>query len=164
MAIKPSGVDYDKLRAEDMVIVSLVSGQVVEGGKRPSSDTKTHVELYRAFDNNRRHRAYAFISCHRVRPGPSGNTLLGTTHADHFYGTIPVTRQMTKDEINGEYELTTGHVIVERFREGKIDPDEMRPCWWQAMRRSFWGKTPEKALENAVALEYVAGCKSKASN
>jgi L-ribulose-5-phosphate 4-epimerase len=157
MAIKPSGVDYDQLRADDIVIVSLASGEVVEGDKRPSSDTKTHLELYRAFGNiggivhTHSFHATAFAQAQVEIP------CLGTTHADHFYGTIPVTRQMTKEEINGEYELTTGHVIVERFREGKIDPDEM-PAVLVASHAPFvWGKTPEKALENAVALEYVAG-------
>jgi len=156
MAIKPSGVEYDKLRPEDIVIVSLASGEVVEGTKRPSSDTRTHVELYRAFANiggivhTHSLHATAFSQARREIP------CLGTTHADHFYGTIPVTRDLTAAEINGDYELETGKVIIERFRAGKIDPDDM-PAVLVASHAPFvWGKTPQKALENAIALEYVA--------
>jgi L-ribulose-5-phosphate 4-epimerase len=156
MAIKPSGVDYEKLRPEDIVIVSLASGDVVEGTKRPSSDTRTHLELYRAFANiggivhTHSLHATAFSQARREIP------CLGTTHADHFYGTIPVTRDLTAAEINGDYELETGKVIIERFRAGKIDPDDM-PAVLVASHAPFvWGKTPHKALENAIALEYVA--------
>jgi len=156
MAIKPSGVDYEKLRPEDMVIVSLASGEVVDGTKRPSSDTRTHLELYRAFANiggivhTHSLHATAFSQARCEIP------CLGTTHADHFYGTIPVTRDLTVTEINGDYELETGKVIIERFRAGKIDPDDM-PAVLVASHAPFvWGKTPQKALENAIALEYVA--------
>src|SRR5262245_48785517 len=162
MAIKPSGVEYDKLRPEDIVIVSLASGEVVEGTKRPSSDTRTHVELYRAFANiggivhTHSLHATAFSQARREIP------CLGTTHADHFYGTIPVTRDLTDAEINGDYELETGKVIIERFRSGKINPDEM-PAVLVASHAPFvWGATPQKALENAVALEYVAGMQLEA--
>ena len=156
MAIKPSGVDYEKLRPEDMVIVSLACGEVVDGTKRPSSDTRTHLELYRAFANiggivhTHSLHATAFSQARCEIP------CLGTTHADHFYGTIPVTRDLTVAEINGDYELETGKVIIERFRAGKIDPDDM-PAVLVASHAPFvWGKTPQKALENAIALEYVA--------
>jgi L-ribulose-5-phosphate 4-epimerase len=156
MAIKPSGVDYEKLRPDDIVIVSLASGEVVEGTKRPSSDTRTHLELYRAFGNiggivhTHSLHATAFSQARREIP------CVGTTHADHFYGTIPVTRDLTAAEINGDYELETGKVIIERFRAGKIDPDDM-PAVLVASHAPFvWGKTPQKALENAIALEYVA--------
>jgi L-ribulose-5-phosphate 4-epimerase len=156
MAIKPSGVDYEKLRPDDIVIVSLASGEVVEGTKRPSSDTRTHLELYRAFANiggivhTHSLHATAFSQARREIP------CLGTTHADHFYGTIPVTRDLTAAEINGDYELETGKVIIERFRAGKIDADDM-PAVLVASHAPFvWGKTPQKALENAIALEYVA--------
>jgi len=156
MAIKPSGVDYEKLRPDDIVIVSLASGEVVEGAKRPSSDTRTHLELYRAFANiggivhTHSLHATAFSQARCEIP------CLGTTHADHFYGTIPVTRDLTAAEINGDYELETGKVIIERFRTSKIDPDDM-PAVLVASHAPFvWGKTPQKALENAIALEYVA--------
>lgn len=157
MAIKPSGVDYEKLRPDDIVIISLATGKVIEGTKRPSSDTPTHLELYREFGNIggivHTHSAHATafaqagceISC------------LGTTHADHFYGTVPVTRALTDEEIKGDYELITGKVIAERFRIGRIDPDQM-PAVLVASHAPFvWGSSPQKALENAIALEYVAG-------
>jgi L-ribulose-5-phosphate 4-epimerase len=161
IAIKPSGVEYDKLKSEDIVIVSLTSGQVLDGTKRPSSDTGTHLELYRAFANvagvvhthSFHATAFAQAGC--------GIDCLGTTHADHFHGMVPVTRELTDDEINGDYELNTGKVIVERFRGANIDPDEM-PAVLVARHAPFvWGSTPQKALENAMALEYIAGMQFK---
>jgi L-ribulose-5-phosphate 4-epimerase len=162
MAIKPSGVDYDKLLADDMVMVSLASGKVIEGAKRPSSDTLTHLELYREFPNiggivhTHSFHATAFAqACVEIH-------CLGTTHADHFYGTVPVTRDLTADEINTDYELNTGKVIAERFRTGGINPDEV-PAVLVASHAPFvWGRTPQKALENAIALEYVAGMQVEA--
>jgi L-ribulose-5-phosphate 4-epimerase len=157
MAIKPSGVDYEKLKADDMVIISLASGKVIEGTKRPSSDTLTHLELYREFANiggivhthSLHATAFAQAGCEI--------SCLGTTHADHFYGSVPVTRKLTSDEIKTDYELNTGKVIVERFRQGGINPDET-PAVLVASHAPFvWGSTPQKALENAIALEYVAG-------
>jgi L-ribulose-5-phosphate 4-epimerase len=157
MAIKPSGVDYDKLTAEDTVLVSLTSGQVLDGAKRPSSDTRTHLELYRAFANiggivhTHSFHATAFAQACCEIP------CFGTTHADHFYGTVPVTRELNAEEINGDYELNTGKVIVERFHSEGIDPAQM-PAVLVASHAPFvWGNTPQKALENAIALEYVAG-------
>jgi L-ribulose-5-phosphate 4-epimerase len=157
MAIKPSGVDYDHLQLDDIVVLSLAGGNVLEGTKRPSSDTLTHLELYREFSNIggivHTHSAHATafaqagceISC------------LGTTHADHFYGTVPVTRALTAEEIKSDYELNTGKVIVERFRTGRINPDDMPAILVAGHAPFVWGATPEKALENAIALEYVAG-------
>jgi L-ribulose-5-phosphate 4-epimerase len=162
MAIKPSGVEYDKLRAEDIVVLSLASGEVVEGARRPSSDTLTHLELYREFRNiggivhTHSFHATAYAQAR------SEISCLGTTHADHFYGTIPVTRDLTAEEIAKDYELNTGKVIVEHFRSRKIDPDEM-PAVLVASHAPFvWGKTQQKALENAIALEYVAGMQIEA--
>lgn len=157
MAIKPSGVDYDKLRLDDIVIVSLATGKVIEGTKRPSSDTPTHLELYREFSNIggivHTHSAHATAFAQAGCEIPC----LGTTHADHFYGTVPVTRALTAEEIKGDYELITGKVIAERFRDGRIDPDQM-PAVLVASHAPFvWGSSPQKALENAIALEYVAG-------
>src|SRR5215475_1821922 len=157
MAIKPSGVDYEKLQPDDIVIVSLATGKVIEGTKRPSSDTPTHLELYREFANIggivHTHSAHATAfaqACCEI-------SCLGTTHADHFYGTVPVTRELSADEIKGDYELITGKVIAERFRAGQIDPDQM-PAVLVASHAPFvWGSSPQKALENAIALEYVAG-------
>jgi L-ribulose-5-phosphate 4-epimerase len=162
MAIKPSGVDYEKLKPDDIVIVSLASGKVIEGSKRPSSDTLTHLELYREFANiggivhTHSFHATAFAqACCEI-------SCLGTTHADHFFGTVPVTRELTAEEIKTDYELNTGRVIAERFRSGKINPDEM-PAVLVASHAPFvWGSTPNKALENAIALEYVAGMQIEA--
>jgi L-ribulose-5-phosphate 4-epimerase len=150
-------VGYDQLQPNDIVIVSLASGKVIEGTKRPSSDTLTHLELYREFPNiggivhtHSRHATAFAQACCEI-------PCLGTTHADHFHGTVPVTRALTAAEINGDYELTTGKVIAERFRSGGINPDEM-PAVLVASHAPFvWGRTPQKALENAIALEYVAG-------
>ena len=162
MAIKPSGVDYDVLQPADIVMVSLATGQVLEGSKRPSSDTLTHLELYRAFPNiggivhthSRHATAFAQAGCEI--------SCLGTTHADHFYGTVPVTRQLTAEEINGDYELNTGLVIVERFRQSGINADEMPAVLVAGHAPFVWGATPAKALENAIALEYVAGMQIEA--
>jgi L-ribulose-5-phosphate 4-epimerase len=156
MAIKPSGVDYETLRPDDIVVVSLASGKVIEGSKRPSSDTLTHLELYREFAN-----VGGIVHTHSLHATAFAQagceiSCLGTTHADHFYGTVPVTRALTADEINGEYELNTGKVIAERFRSGKINPDEMPAVLVAGHAPFVWGGTPKQALENAIALEYVA--------
>lgn len=125
MVIKPSGVDYEKLKASDMVVIELSSGKVVEGSLRPSSDTDTHIALYRAFDNLggivHTHSQYATIWAQ------AGKTLtaLGTTHADYFNGDIPCTRAMTKEEMDGSYEFETGTVIIETYKERKLDPIQM---------------------------------------
>jgi L-ribulose-5-phosphate 4-epimerase len=162
MAIKPSGVDYDKLQPDDMVILSLASGKVIEGKKRPSSDTMTHLELYREFGNiggivhTHSFHATAFAQACVEIP------CLGTTHADHFYGIVPMTREMTAEEIKTDYELNTGKVIVERFRKGGLNPDEV-PAVLVASHAPFvWGASVKKALENAIALEYVAGMQVEA--
>jgi L-ribulose-5-phosphate 4-epimerase len=161
MAIKPSGVEYDKLELDDIVIVSLASGQVLEGTKRPSSDTLTHLELYRAFVNvGGVVHTHSFHATAFAQAG-CGIDCLGTTHADHFHGMVPVTRMLTDDEISSDYELNTGKVIVETFRGAKIDADEM-PAVLVASHAPFvWGRTPQKALENAIALEYIAGMQFK---
>jgi L-ribulose-5-phosphate 4-epimerase len=156
MAIKPSGVSYDTLTPQDIVLVSLATGEVVEGKYRPSSDTPTHLYLYQQFPNiggcvhTHSLHATTFAQAHREIP------CLGTTHADHFYGTVPCTRELTADEINTDYELNTGKVIVERFTQGKIDPDAV-PAVLVASHAPFvWGSSPQKALDNAIALEAVA--------
>ena len=156
MAIKPSGVDYEKLQPDDIVIVSLATGKVIEGTKRPSSDTPTHLELYREFANIggivHTHSAHATAFAQAGCEIPC----LGTTHADHFYGTVPCTRELTAEEIKGEYELNTGKVIVARFEKGGIDPNDV-PAVLVASHAPFvWGSSPKKALENAIALESVA--------
>ena len=159
MVIKPSGVSYEAMKASDMVVVSLETGEKVEGALNPSSDTPTHVVLYREFPEAggivHTHSRWATTLAQAGRDLPP----LGTTHADHFYGAVPCTRAMRREEIEGvpgHYEWETGHVIVEAFRERGIDP----ACVPAALVRSHgpftWGPTPRKAVENAVALEQIA--------
>ncbi len=156
VVIKPSGVEYDVMTAEDMVVVDLQSGEVVEGDKKPSSDTPTHLKLYREFPDiggivhtHSRH-ATTWAQAHRDLPA------LGTTHADYFYGSIPCTRLMTDEEINGEYELDTGTVIVETFRERNIEPNDV-PAVLVASHGPFaWGKDAHTAVHNSVVLEEIA--------
>jgi L-ribulose-5-phosphate 4-epimerase len=156
MVIKPSGVAYDQLTPDDMVVVSLADGRVVEGSLRPSSDTPTHLVLYREFASIggvvHTHSSFASAWAQAQRSIPC----LGTTHADHFRGQIPVTRQLSAAEIAGEYEAATGLVIVETFRDGGLDPLNM-PAALVASHGPFtWGRDAFEAVTNAVALEAVA--------
>jgi L-ribulose-5-phosphate 4-epimerase len=156
MAIKPSGVSYESLKAEHMVVLSVETGAVIEGNARPSSDTPTHLCLYREFPSINgvvhTHSTHGTAFAQAKRPIPC----LGTTHADNFYGDIPVTREMRPEEVAVDYELNTGKVIVERFRDGRIDPAAV-PGVLVANHAPFaWGPTPEKAVENAVVLEFTA--------
>jgi L-ribulose-5-phosphate 4-epimerase len=156
MAIKPSGVSYDKLTIDEIVVLSVATGQVIEGLSRPSSDTPTHLYLYQQFPKIggivHTHSMHATIFAQAQREIPC----LGTTHADHFYGTVPCTRPLTAQEIHTDYELNTGKVIVERFRKGKVDPDAIPGVLVASHAPFVWGTTPRKALENAIALESVA--------
>jgi L-ribulose-5-phosphate 4-epimerase len=154
LVIKPSGVGYDVLKPEHMVVVSLATGKVVEGDLRPSSDTPTHVVLYRALKNIggvvHTHSRYATAWAQARREIPA----FGTTHADYFHGPVPVTRLLTAKEIREDYETNTGHVIIERFRE--LDPLQM-PAVLVAHHAPFvWGRTLDDAVHNAVALEFCA--------
>ena len=156
MAIKPSGVEYSTMTAEDMVVVDVESGKVVEGKYKPSSDTDTHLEIYRNFKDVggivHTHSRWATIFAQMKKDIPA----LGTTHADYFYGSIPATRDMTKTEIEGEYELNTGKVIVETFAERGINPKDV-PSVLVASHGPFsWGKDAANAVHNAVVLEEVA--------
>jgi L-ribulose-5-phosphate 4-epimerase len=156
IAIKPSGVDYETMRPEHMVILELATGKVVEGRANPSSDTPTHLELYRAFPSLggviHMHSLHATSYAQAMREIPC----FGTTHADQFYGAVPVTRLMNESEIRSDYELNTGRVIIERFVTGRIDPMQV-PGVLVANHGPFsWGATPAKALENAIVLEAVA--------
>jgi len=153
VVIKPSGVDYDAMTADDMVVVDL-DNRVVEGSLRPSSDTPTHTFLYKQFPQLggivHTHSTYAVAWAQACRSIPA----LGTTHADHFYGPIPCTRVLTADEVEQAYEHNTGKVIVETFSD--IDPIAV-PAVLVANHGPFaWGSTPEKAVYNAVVLEQVA--------
>lgn len=155
-AIKPSGVDYDDLSAESMVIVDIASGERVEGELNPSSDTDTHAELYRAFGRIgavvHTHSHYAVCYAQALKSVP----ILGTTHADHFRKAIPVTRDMTPPEVADRYELNTGKVIVECFRNGSISGEDV-PGVLVARHGPFaWGATGKKAVENAIVLEETA--------
>jgi L-ribulose-5-phosphate 4-epimerase len=153
VVIKPSGVDYDKLSIEDMVVVDL-DGNVVEGNKRPSSDTPTHVELYKAFEEiggiTHTHSNYATIFAQACKEIPC----LGTTHADHFYGSIPLTQFLTKEEVEEAYELNTGKIIIERFKE--LNPSST-PAVLVAGHAPFaFGKNASDSVKNALILERVA--------
>lgn len=154
MVIKPSGVEYEKLTADDMVVVELATGRVVEGDKKPSSDTPTHIELYKAFGNLgavvHTHSPWATV----FAQAGMGIPALGTTHADYFYGTIPCARALTAEEIGGEYEKETGKVIVETFK-GK-DPMDIPAVLVKNHGPFTWGKTPLDAVHNAVVLEEIA--------
>ena len=158
-AIKPSGVDYAHLRAADMVIVDFEHGEVVEGAMRPSSDTPTHRRLYLAFGGSGGARAIVHThSRNAVAFAQAGRGIpcLGTTHADYFHGEVPVTRPMTREEVEGAYEWETGNVIVERFESGGIDPAAVSAVLVCGHGPFAWGPGAHKAVENALALEIVA--------
>ena len=154
VAIKPSGVPYEDMNASHMVVVSLLTGETVEGDLRPSSDTPTHLALYRAFENIggvvHTHSLYATAWAQALRDLPA----LGTTHADYFYGPVPCTRLMTPPEIATDYEAQTGAVIVERFKD--LDANHFPGVLVASHAPFAWGATVEKAVENAVVLEYMA--------
>lgn len=153
VAIKPSGVPYESMRAEHMVITDL-DGKIVEGDLRPSSDLATHLLLYLEFPSIgavvHTHSEYATAWAQAGRSIPA----YGTTHADYFYGPVPVTEELSADDINGDYVHNTGLAIVRRFRN--LDPDAV-PAVLVAGHAPFcWGKTPADAAHNAVVLESVA--------
>jgi L-ribulose-5-phosphate 4-epimerase len=156
MAIKPSGVPYIALDPDSMVLVDVETGATIDGEYRPSSDTATHLVLYRRFAavggivHTHSPHATAWAQARRAIP------CLGTTHADHFHGPVPVTRQLASDEIRGEYETCTGDVIVETLERLELDPLEM-PAALVASHGPFaWGADTTQAVENAIALEAVA--------
>jgi L-ribulose-5-phosphate 4-epimerase len=156
MAIKPSGVPYNKLRVDDIVVLSLKTGEMVEGKARPSSDTPTHLHLYRCFPSVG--GVVHAHSAHATAFAQSGLEIpcLGTTHADTFYGSVPLTRNLTPEEIAGEYELNTGKVIEEAFRARNLNHDQVPAALVAGHGPFTWGPTTEKALENAIVLEKVA--------
>ncbi|MGN1119869.1 MAG: L-ribulose-5-phosphate 4-epimerase [Oscillospiraceae bacterium] len=154
VVIKPSGVEYDKMTADDMVVVDLKTGERVEGRLNPSSDTPTHLVLYNAFPNIggvvHTHSRWATI----FSQSGSGIPALGTTHADYFYGEIPCTRKMTPEEIAGAYEHETGQVIVETFRNRSAD--DIPAVLVHSHGPFTWGTDPFNAVHNAVVLEELA--------
>lgn len=153
MVIKPSGVDYDSMTPEDMVVVDL-QGNRVEGKWKPSSDTPTHLVIYNTYPEIggivHTHSRWATT----FAQAGMGIPAMGTTHGDYFYGTIPCTRPMTTEEIRGEYEKETGNVIVEAFRD--IDPKTIPAVLVYSHGPFTWGKDPMDAVHNAVVLEEVA--------
>ena len=155
IVIKPSGVEYDVMTENDMVVVDL-EGNVVEGHLNPSSDTATHIELYKAFPKIggviHTHSPWATSWAQAGRGIPA----YGTTHADYFYGEIPCTRQLTPEEVERAYEKETGTVIIEAFREGSIDPVAVPGVIVYKHGPFAWGKNPNQAVHNAVVMETVA--------
>ena len=156
VVIKPSGVDYDGMKPSDMVVVDLESGKVVEGDLTPSSDTPTHLELYRNFPSIggvvHTHSRWATIFAQAGRGIPA----YGTTHGDDFYGEIPCTRPMTPEEIGGAYERETGNVIVETFRLRNLDPMQVPAALVYSHGPFAWGKDAQDAVHQAVVLEECA--------
>lgn len=155
IAIKPSGVEYNNMKIEDIVVVSL-TGEIVEGKLNPSSDTATHIELYKAFENIggivHTHSRYATVWAQAELDVPA----LGTTHADYFYGDVPCTRRLTDSEINTDYEKNTGLVIIEEFKRRGIDPTAMPAAVISGHAPFCWGKNASDAVHNAVVLEEVS--------
>lgn len=154
VVIKPSGVSYETMKPEDMVVVSLETGKVVEGDLNPSSDTPTHLVLYRAFQNIQgvvhTHSTYATAWAQTGKDIPN----IGTTHADYFYKAVPCTADMTKEEVEGKYELETGNVIVKRFVG--INPDHTPGVLVKNHGPFTWGTSPANAVYNAKVLEQCA--------
>ena len=155
VVIKPSGIEYEKMTPDDMVVVAL-DGKVVEGKWNPSSDTDTHLELYRTFADIggivHTHSKWATIWAQAGRAVPA----YGTTHADYFYGEIPITRKMNGDEIQADYELHTGKVITQRFEEEGVSPNDISAVLVYSHGPFCWGKDAVDAVHNAVVLEEVA--------
>lgn len=155
IAIKPSGVEYDVMQVSDIVIVDL-DGNIIEGKLNPSSDTATHIELYKAFPTIggivHTHSRQATVWAQAELDIPA----LGTTHADYFYGDVPCTRQLSNEEIHIDYEKNTGLVIVEEFAKRNIDPQAMPGAIIAGHAPFTWGKDAFDAVHNAVVMEEVA--------
>ncbi|MCC5895726.1 MAG: L-ribulose-5-phosphate 4-epimerase [Alkalibacterium sp.] len=155
VVIKPSGVDYSALSPNNMVVVDL-NGEIVEGDYKPSSDTATHIELYKFFKDIggvvHTHSPWAVSFAQAGMDIPAA----GTTHADYFYGDIPVTRKMRTKEIESDYEKNTGTVIVDTFKERSIDPNQIPGVLVNDHGPLTWGTSPDNAVYNSVVLEKVA--------
>ena len=156
IVIKPSGIDYDGMKPEDMVVVDLMTGDIVEGQYKPSSDTATHLELYRAFPtiggitHTHSINAVAFAQAGLDIPA------LGTTHADYFYGSIPCTRELTQEEVEDAYEKNTGKVIVECVKERGIDPMAVPGVIVKNHGPFSWGRNAAASVYHAVVMDVVA--------
>jgi L-ribulose-5-phosphate 4-epimerase len=155
VAIKASGVPYDSLTPEHMVPVSLETEEILEGALRPSSDTPTHLELYRAFRCGGIAHTHSEAATLLAQVGLPVRCM-GTTHADHFHGDVPVTRELTREEVQGEYERNTGLVIVETFRDRQIQPHEVTAVLVAHHGPFAWGDDAVKAVETARVLEMLA--------
>ncbi len=155
VVIKPSGVEYEDLTPDNLVVVDF-DNKIVEGKMNPSSDTKTHVELYKSFPSVggivHTHSSYAVGWAQAGRDIPC----YGTTHADYFYGAVPCTRNLTQEEVEGDYELNTGKVIVATFSERKLDPLAVPGVICRCHGPFTWGKNPAQAVYHAVVLEETA--------
>lgn len=155
VVIKPSGVKYEELTVEKLVVVNL-KGEVVEGELRPSSDTPTHIQLYKSFPKIggvvHTHSSWATIWAQAHRGIPA----YGTTHADYFYGAVPITRELTQEEIETAYETETGNVIVETFENKKINPRAMPGILVAGHAPFTWGVDASEAVHNAIVLEELA--------
>lgn len=153
IVIKPSGVEYDKLVADDMVVVNF-EGKTIDGERRPSSDTPTHIELYKSFLNiggiAHSHSEYSTVFAQACREIPC----FGTTHADHFNGAVPVTRFLTEEEVESGYELNTGKIIIERFKD--LDPSATPGVLVAGHAPFAWGKDPIDAVKNNLVMESIA--------
>jgi L-ribulose-5-phosphate 4-epimerase len=153
IVIKPSGIDYKKLKVTDMVVVDL-SGKIIEGKRRPSSDTPTHIQLYKSFPEiggiTHTHSMYATIfaqACTEIQ-------CFGTTHSDHFFGSVPVTRFLTIEEVDNDYEVNTGKVITERFKE--LNPQSIPGVLVAGHAPFCWGKDSMDSVKNSLILERIA--------
>jgi L-ribulose-5-phosphate 4-epimerase len=156
VVIKPSGVDYDSMKASDMVVVDLKTGETVEGELNPSSDTPTHLILYRTYPDIggivHTHSTYATAWAQAGKDIPN----IGTTHSDYYHNDIPCTGDLTEKEIKGDYELETGNVIVKRLNQGNINPMHTPGALVKNHGPFAWGKNPDNAVYNAVVMEQVA--------
>lgn len=156
IVIKPSGINYENMTPDDMVVVSLTTGKRIEGNLKPSSDTPTHIALYRAFPTigaiTHTHSRWATSFAQAGKDIP----VYGTTHADYFCGEIPCTRELTKAEISQKYEYETGNVIIELFRKRNLIPDQMPAVLVRSHGPFTWGADADDSVHNAVVLEELA--------
>lgn len=156
MVIKPSGIGYNEMKPDDMVVVDVQSGNIVEGKMKPSSDTNTHLELYRRYQyvkgivHTHSVNAVAFAQAGMDIPA------LGTTHADYFYGPIPCTRELREEEVNENYETNTGKVIIETIEQRGIDPMDIPGIIVKNHGPFTWGKSSSEAVHNAVVMDKIA--------
>lgn len=156
VVIKPSGISYDVMTIKDMVVVDLITSKVVEGKWKPSSDTPTHLELYRAFKDIGGITHTHSINAVAFAQAGKDIEALGTTHADYFYGAIPCTRELLKEEVESEYEINTGKVIVETIKKRNYDPMMMPGIIVKNHGPFTWGKDAMDSVHNAVVMETIA--------